>query len=173
VSAQHNDIFVLTDPTTSLPCWIAYWTIGFEMTTNWYCLRIQKNLSLIFGAFQELLPANRAFCLHSPRSIASIVTGLRGSAEWEGTDWDHDKLFSRFKDYVLDEESKLKTMLRRLAYRINDDALLPLMGSSAPEQVRCNLFTRLQIVMTMQRTDHLSSMRCLCCASYWSGCSGP
>jgi hypothetical protein len=102
-------------------------------------------------AFAEILPSNRsAFCLHSSWTIDSIVSGLREPGEWESTDWDHDKLFSRFKDYVLDEERKLKTMLRRLAYNIDqDNTLLTLTGGSRPEKVRCNLLTRPKIVMVI------------------------
>ena len=111
------------------------------MTTNWYWRRIQKNLVLIFVAFREILPANRAtFCLDSRGTIESILSGLRGCDQWEGTDWEHDKLFSKFKDYVLDEERKLKTVLRRLAYNIDqDNTLLTLTGGSRPEKVRRNL----------------------------------
>ena len=114
------------------------------MTTNWYWRRIQKNLVEIYVAFSEILPANRsAFCLNSSWLFESIIAGMRGSDEWEGTDWDHDKLFCRFKDYVLDEERKLKTMLRRLAYNIDqDNTLLTLTGGSRPEKVRCDLFTQ-------------------------------
>jgi hypothetical protein len=116
------------------------------MTTNWYWRRIQKSLVLIFVAFRDILPANRAaFNLYSAWTFESILSGLQGSGQWEGTDWDHDKLFSRFKDYVMDEERKLKTILRRLAYNIDqDNTLLTLTGGSRPEKVRCRLFTRLQ-----------------------------
>ena len=146
-SALNDDVFFLSDLRyISLPRWIAYWAIGFEMTTNWYWRRIQKNLFLIFEAFQEILPANRAsFCLYSTWTVENIVSGLRGSDQWEATDWNHDKLFSRFKDYVLDEERRLKTILRRLAYNIDqDNTLLTLTGGSRPEKVGFNLFTRLQ-----------------------------
>ena len=108
---------------------------------------------LIFEAFREILPANRAaFFLYSRGTIESIVSGLRGCDEWKATDWDHDKLFSKFKNYVLDEERKLKTILRRLAYNIDqDNTLLTLTGGSRPEKV-----TRLldcKIVLIRQRAD--------------------
>lgn len=116
------------------------------MTTNWYWRRIQKNLVLISVAFRDILPANRAaFCLYSSWSIESILSGLRGAKDWESTDWDHDKLFMRFKDYVLGEERKLKTILRRLAYNIDqDNTLYTLTGDNSPEKVRRSSFTRLQ-----------------------------
>jgi hypothetical protein len=144
-SAQADDIFFLSDlQFCSLPRWIAYWTVGFEMTTNWYWRRIQKNLVLIFRALPEILPANRAaYSLYSAWTFESILSGLQGSDEWEGTDWDHDIVFSRFKDYVLDEERKFKTILRRLAYNIDQDNIL-FTGDSRPEKVRCSLFTRLK-----------------------------
>jgi len=116
------------------------------MTTNWYWRRIQKNLVQIFVGFRDILPANRAaFRLYSSWSIESILSGLRGADAWEATDWDHDRLFARFKDYVLDEERKLKTLLRRLAYNIDqDNTLHTLTGSDRPEEVRFGWFTRLQ-----------------------------
>ena len=77
--------------------------------------------------------------------MENILCGLRGASTWEATDWNHNKLFSKFKDYVLDEERKLKTILRRLAYNIDqDNTLNTLMGNSRPEKVRCHLLTRLQ-----------------------------
>ena len=124
---------------------MAYWTIGFEMTTNWYWRRIQKNLFEIYVAAREILPANRSAFRLSSWSFEAIIAGMRGSDDWGATDWDHDKLFCRFKDYVLDEERKLKTILRRLAYNIDqDNTLLTLTGGSRPEKVRCDLFTQLQ-----------------------------
>ena len=102
-----------------------------------------------------MLPANRSsFVLYSSWTFESIVSGLRGSEKWEGTDWDHDKLFSRFKDYVLDEERKLKKMLRPLAYKIDEGNFLhTVTGGSRPEMVRCGRFIRLQMRGPMQRTD--------------------
>ena len=110
---------------------------------------------LIFEAFREILPANRAaFCLYTTWTIENIVSGLRGSNQWEGTDWSHDKLFSKFKDYVLDEERRLKTILRRLAYNIDqDNTLLTLTGGSRPEKVSCICLLDSKIVMILQRTD--------------------
>ena len=103
-------------------------------------------MALIVEAFWEMLPANRSsFYLYSSWTFENIVSGLRGSEEWEFTDWDHDKLFSRFKDYVLDEEKKLKRMLRHIAYKIDQDNFLhTVTGGSRPEKVRCGRFTRLQ-----------------------------
>ncbi len=68
---------------------------------------------------------------------------MQESDDWSATDWDHDKLFCRFKDYVMDEEKKLKKILRQLAYNIDqDNTLLTLTGGSRPEKVRCDLFNR-------------------------------
>ena len=116
------------------------------MTTNWYWRRIQKHWFDICVAFQEMLPANRsAFCLYSSYSVESILAGMQESDDWIVTDWDHDKLFCKFKDYVLDEERKLKKILRHLAYNIDqDNTLLTLTGGSRPEKVRFDLFNRLQ-----------------------------
>ena len=96
-------------------------------------------------AYPKILPANRAsFRLFSSWTFESILSGLRGSNQWEVTDWDHDKVFSRFKDYVMDEERELKTTLRRLAYNIDEDDTLLIMGGGRPEKVSCCQFTQIQ-----------------------------
>jgi len=112
------------------------------MTTNWYWRRIQKNLVLIFEGFRDILPENRAaFRLYSISSIESILSGLRGADDWEATDWDHDRLFARFENYVLDEERKLKAQLRWLGYYIDQDNTLHTMtGGDRPEKVRFDWF---------------------------------
>jgi hypothetical protein len=87
--------------------------------------------------YKEILPENRAAIkFYSRWWVETILSGLRGANEWE-VDWDHNVLFSKFKDYILDEEKRLKIILRRLSYNIDqDNTLHTLTGGSRPEKVR-------------------------------------
>ena len=126
----------------SLVRWIAYWTAGFEMTTNWYWRRIRKNLNKVVCACGATLPANRA-AVHEYlqrwifQPIDEVLAGLQGTSEWDSIrDWDEHSLFSEFKDYILDEERRLKTTLRRLSYNIDQDNTLYLLTRGGrPEKV--------------------------------------
>ena len=151
----------------SLVRWVAYWTTGFEMTTNWYWRRIRKNLDMAVVAYQYMLPANRAASSYFFRwwilsSVDNPLSGLRGARQWDYIDWDGDGVFSKFKDYVLDEERKLKTMLRRVSYNIDEDNTLhTLTGGDRPEKVCMSpsAFSA-NIMLTLH-----PSMRYLCFAS--------
>jgi len=140
------------------------------MTTNWYWRRIRKNLSFAIGAYQDMLPANRAASSFFFRwwvysVIETPLSGLRGAREWDYIDWDGDAIFSKFKCYVLDEEKKLKTMLRRVSYNIDqDNTLRTLTGGDRPEKV-C-LAASSFIAHSM--LTRLLSMRYHSSASCWS-----
>jgi hypothetical protein len=115
------------------------------MTTNWYWRRIRNNLDLSMRAYGGILPANRAatsdfFRWSVLSSIDYVLSGLRDARDWDYTDWNGDSIFSKFKDFVLDEERKLKTKLRRLSYNIDqDNTLHTLTGGGRPEKVRLSL----------------------------------
>ena len=122
--------------------WIAYWTIGFEMTTNWYWRRIRKNLNRVVRACQDILPTTRKSIypyiqLRIFPYIDQILAGLRGASKWDSIrDWDEHKVFSKFKDYIFAEEKRLKITLRRLSYDINqDNTLHALTRGGRPEKV--------------------------------------
>ena len=122
--------------------WLAYWTTGFEMTANWYCQRIRKNLNRAVNTCGAILPANRAVVFQHLqrwifRPVDTVLGGLRSASEWEWIeDWNEHKVFSRFKDHILDEEKNLKTTLRRLSYDINQDNTLHMLTRGGrPEKV--------------------------------------
>lgn len=114
------------------------------MTTNWYWRRIRKNLDRIVRAYGAVLPANRAAVSKCLRlsiwdALDRVLVGLRDADAWDSIDWEEDKVFSKFKDYVLDEERKLKTILRRLSYYIDEDNTLhTVLGRGRPEKVHLN-----------------------------------
>ena len=151
----------------SVICWIAYWTIGFEMTTNWYWRRIRQTLNRIVCACQAILPEGRTSIYKYLqwgifRLIDRVLAGLRGASQWDSIkDWNKHRVFSKFKDYILTEERRLKTTLRRLSYDINQDNTLHILTRGGrPEKVCLTLCPVLQYIIL---TCH-ASMRYPCSA---------
>jgi hypothetical protein len=114
------------------------------MTCNWYYYRIRRLFTLITQASKAALPANRKYISHWMRSrpvynVQDLLAGLRGE-EYTETDWSDDWLFLKFKQYVLDNEGKMKTILRRLSYWVDGDNMLnTVTGGGRPEKVRRSL----------------------------------
>lgn len=123
----------------SLPRWIAYWTVGFEMTCNWYYYRIRRVFTLITQAAKKALPANRKYIgqwVWRVDCVQDLLSGLR-IGDYTDTDWDNDWVFVKFKSHVWDIERKMKTVLRRLSYWIDGDNMLnTVTGGGRPEAVR-------------------------------------
>jgi hypothetical protein len=126
---------------TSLPRWIAYWTIGFEMTTQWYYRRICRFFSLLSESSKGVLPANRKVVnkftgCWSITATQDILSGLRNIDYWDGVDWGNHTVFRKFKDWVLDNEKTMDAILRRLVYYIDqDNTLNTVTGGGRPEKV--------------------------------------
>ena len=132
---------LLTVP-RSVVRWIAYWTTGFEMTTNWYWRRIRQSLNRVVRSCQAILPQDRTAiytCLQWGifQPLDAVLAGLRGASEWDSIrDWNEHPIFSKFKDYILAEEKRLKITLRRLSYDINQDNTLHILTRGGrPEKV--------------------------------------
>ena len=118
------------------------------MTTNWYWRRIRQSLSRVVHACQAILPQDRTTIytylqvwIFQP--LETVLAGLRGASEWDSIeDWDEDPVFSKFKDYILAEERRLKTTLRRLSYDINQDNTLHILTRGGrPEKVCLSLMS--------------------------------
>jgi len=126
----------------SVPRWIAYWTIGFEMTIQWYGRRILKLFSSLSEASKAVLPANRVAVGQfmqgwSIRNTECLLSGLRDIDSWDDVDWAHNRLFLRFKEWVLQNERTMNEVLRKLVYYIDqDNTLNTVTGGGRPEKVR-------------------------------------
>ena len=108
------------------------------MTCTWYYYRIRRLFTLITNASKAALPANRKYIgqwMYSD-GVQDFLAGLR-IGDYASTDWDEDLLFLKFKEYVLGNERKMKTVLRRLSYCIDGDNMLnTITGGGRPEKVR-------------------------------------
>ncbi|KAL0568234.1 hypothetical protein V5O48_013761 [Marasmius crinis-equi] len=113
----------------SLPKWIAYWTVGFEMTTQWYYRRICRLLLLIARSSRGVLPANwRAvseFMYSGPiDALQRQLAGLKRVTDWDWTDWVDNYVFLKFKDWIVETERKMEEILEKLVYYIDQDNIL-------------------------------------------------
>ncbi|KAF8549417.1 hypothetical protein OG21DRAFT_1488548 [Imleria badia] len=125
----------------SLPRWIAYWTMGFEMTTRWYYRRIRRLFSLLSDSSKDVLPANRKVVSQFMRSWSihateDLLAGCRDVSDWDGTDWADHSIFLKFKSWVLENEGRMNKVLRTLVYYIDqDNTLNTVTGGGRPETV--------------------------------------
>lgn len=99
------------------------------MTCQWYFRRIRIALAAIGDASRETFPGNRGQVggFVNSRAIITIeriLSGLRGIDDWDGVDWENHTVFLKFKDWILGDEKRYKTMLRRLSYCIDQDNTL-------------------------------------------------
>ncbi|TFY62376.1 hypothetical protein EVG20_g6725 [Dentipellis fragilis] len=141
----------------SLPYWIAYNTIGVELSINFYYHRLNRMQLEIFQASKHVLPANRNAVnnfISSPYVDAfdGILSGIQESVTERSFDWDTDPLFLKFRSYILDEEERMRVVLESFDYYLDDESTLRLVSdTSRPEKyvlaVLCILYNRyLQIV---------------------------
>ncbi|KAF9530406.1 hypothetical protein CPB83DRAFT_179823 [Crepidotus variabilis] len=129
----------------SLPRWIAYWAIGFELTTHWYYHRIRQLLALLSESSKGILPANRrvvtGFLKCWPlNALQILLSGLRYPGRWSGVDLG-DSHFLKFKGWVVASEGRMEETLRRLVYNFDQDNTLEIVtGGGRPEKYMMPLF---------------------------------
>ncbi|KAF9041886.1 hypothetical protein BDZ89DRAFT_1059909 [Hymenopellis radicata] len=120
--------------------WIAYWTIGFEFSINWYYRRIIRLIDEVSKQSKKVLPLNRKIVndfiqSHSVSFIDDLCNGLQSATAFDGVDWDNNPLFDRFKSYILEEEQRMEKMLRTVTYNLDDENMLTLVtGGGRPEK---------------------------------------
>ncbi|KAF9041891.1 hypothetical protein BDZ89DRAFT_1034712 [Hymenopellis radicata] len=120
--------------------WIAYWTIGFELSINWYYRRIIQLIDEVTKQSKKVLPLNRKivndFILSSSvYFIDGLCNGLQSATGFDSVDWDNNPLFDRFKSYILEEEQRMEKMLRTVTYNLDDENTLTLVtGGGRPEK---------------------------------------
>ncbi|KAJ7499168.1 hypothetical protein FB451DRAFT_28305 [Mycena latifolia] len=124
----------------SLPRWLAYFMAGFELTVQWYYRRIRRSLASLIEASKKVLPANRlgvSQFMHSTGTIwiESMLAGLSNVEDFDFMDWENNETFLKFKGWVLGNEKRMKTVLRRLSYQIDQyNTLVTVAGGGRPEQ---------------------------------------
>ncbi|PBK80159.1 hypothetical protein ARMGADRAFT_1021049 [Armillaria gallica] len=119
----------------SMPHWVAYWAVGFQMTLVHYHEKISTLLEEMHTAAEQTLPANRVFMdlflsAHPLCRVDVLLSGFKNTSRggyW--SDW------SKFLPYVQAEEERLKGQLEALKYNIDaSDSLLLITGPGRLER---------------------------------------
>lgn len=107
----------------SVPCWMAYWTIGQALVTAYYYSKIQHVLWGIHRSWKKVLDCNRtqmdAF-MYSYAGAATPLHQLLAGAYAVAHELQEDQaLFSRFKNYTLEKERQLMVFLEKIGYYLD------------------------------------------------------
>ncbi|TCD60695.1 hypothetical protein EIP91_009662, partial [Steccherinum ochraceum] len=101
----------------SLPQWIAYWAIGWQLTTQKYKNQIEETMDKMFSSVKFSLPENRNRVEHYLslvwRCISQIIQGLQYPNEVS------EHLVDKFTAYVEHEEGRLRKNLESIKYNVD------------------------------------------------------
>ncbi|OCH88683.1 hypothetical protein OBBRIDRAFT_888933 [Obba rivulosa] len=100
----------------SLPRWLAYWAIGWQMTATTYLLDIRGILANMLSTLSELLPKNRSLGDQYFDNVWRMVFPLMASLE---TCFVSTALQSRFEGYVKYEKKLLEDNLKDVQYNVD------------------------------------------------------
>ncbi|KAF8143185.1 hypothetical protein K438DRAFT_651422 [Mycena galopus ATCC 62051] len=139
-------------PGWSVPRWISYWAVGWQIFATRYCSeldRIFTQMVLIREKVGIFMPGNKLYVNDYIRRIWPLVNTLTGGLErFDGSDW----LAEKFQDYINREETKLQSGLEAIQYRIDSMEIVnELLTGSLIER---SIFMLLAIVMRR----HLNKM---------------
>jgi len=116
------------------------------MTCQWYYLRIWATLSSLVNASKYVRPANRSavskFLMSDPMIwVEQLLSGIRDVDGWKrASHWENSFIFLKFKEYIGANEKRLKTLLRKISYWVDqDNTLMTVTGGSRPEEVYTSL----------------------------------
>ncbi|KAA1470682.1 hypothetical protein DENSPDRAFT_923800 [Dentipellis sp. KUC8613] len=119
----------------SLPYWIAYNTVGVELSLNYYYHRINQLHLATFEASKHALTANRKavnefLCSPYINAMDEVISGIQDSVVEQSIDWDSDPLFLKFKSYIMSEEKRMRDILEALDFNIDDESTLRLISDT-------------------------------------------
>ncbi|KAJ7057630.1 hypothetical protein C8F01DRAFT_1233056 [Mycena amicta] len=119
----------------SLPRWVAYFTIGWQIQATRYCREIQKMYSQMHQIHQQTslqMPGNKGHISDYILETWPIVLGLISSPEqFECSHW----LASHFQDYQESKEHNICTQLEKVYYVIDSTQMVhDILAGEAIEQ---------------------------------------
>ncbi|EMD40079.1 hypothetical protein CERSUDRAFT_63568 [Gelatoporia subvermispora B] len=100
----------------SLPCWLAYWAVGWQMSSSMYMYRIRGILADMLSTLTELSPENRDLGDQYFDDVWQELLPLIASLESCPTS---KALQQRFESYVKSEEKLLDENLKEVQYNID------------------------------------------------------
>ncbi|KAJ7719291.1 hypothetical protein B0H16DRAFT_408293 [Mycena metata] len=105
----------------SLPRWISYWTIGWQISATRYCIQIEELFSQIFLLQKKIamqMPGNKRYVNEYIDFTWRYVTALTSSID--RYDSPSLTLKEQFKDYVDSQEKDIKDGLEAIQYKIEN-----------------------------------------------------
>ncbi|KAJ7689602.1 hypothetical protein B0H17DRAFT_1331705 [Mycena rosella] len=136
----------------SLPRWISYWAIGWQIFATKYCTEIEyifTQMLLIRDKVGIQMPGNKQHINNYIAQTWPIVTGLTGAIQrYEGTEW----LANQFKDYIDDEETKLRFRLEKIRYDIDSSETVHVVVAGDP--IERSIFMLIAVILRR----HLAKM---------------
>ncbi|KAJ7145706.1 hypothetical protein C8R44DRAFT_863571 [Mycena epipterygia] len=130
----------------SLPRWIAYWAIGWQIFATKYCVEIEELFSQMFLLNQQIgikMPGNKRYVNGYIDGTWHYVTALTSSIERYDcpAQWLEDK----FTGYVESQEKILKERLEKIQYDI--DALETVALVLRGDRIEQSIFPLLALLM--------------------------
>ncbi|KAJ7743335.1 hypothetical protein B0H16DRAFT_1422914 [Mycena metata] len=129
----------------SLPRWISYWAIGWQISATEYCIEIEELYSQIFLLQKRIaiqMPGNNRYVNEYIHYTWRYVTALTSSID--RYDSPSMTLEGKFKDYVDSQEKDIKEGLEKIQYKIdNADTITSILHGKQIEQSVLVLLTLL------------------------------
>ncbi|KAJ7030122.1 hypothetical protein C8F04DRAFT_738812 [Mycena alexandri] len=129
----------------SLPRWISYWAIGWQISATKYCIQIEELYSQIFLLQKKIaiqMPGNKKYVNDYIDSTWRYVTVLTSSID--RYDSPSLALEEQFKYYVQSQEKDIKEGLETIQYKIdNADTITSILHGRQIEQSVLVLLTLL------------------------------
>ncbi|KAJ7689549.1 hypothetical protein B0H17DRAFT_633894 [Mycena rosella] len=129
----------------SLPRWISYWAIGWQIYATKYCTEIDDiftEMRLIRDKVGIQMPGNKRFLNNYISETWPFVIGLTSGIErFEGADW----LADQFKEYIVSEEAAFRSRLETIHYDIDSaDTVQEILRG---EPIERSIFMLIAIIM--------------------------
>ncbi|KAF9557962.1 hypothetical protein CPC08DRAFT_709992 [Agrocybe pediades] len=131
ISVKEVNTFIASRPDGwSLPQWIAYWALGWQISVTAYRAKIRSTVQAMFNTARDVLALNRQWVeeyflslgflkvellLRSLRPVNNQAQGLQDS-----------QLTRITKEYTEAEEKRIESNLKTVAYELDTPATVPL-----------------------------------------------
>ncbi|KAI0666572.1 hypothetical protein C8Q78DRAFT_434848 [Trametes maxima] len=126
----------------SLLHWLAYWAIGWQMTSTNYVLKINALFDEMFALLPHIRPENHRFAYEYLDAVWEPVTTYTSSLEMVYLE---DELWARFESQVYSEERRLEEVWK--SFRYNIDALDTVSLITGPGRIEKFLFPLLYLML--------------------------
>ncbi|OSX66346.1 hypothetical protein POSPLADRAFT_1133525 [Postia placenta MAD-698-R-SB12] len=126
----------------SLPQWLAYWAIGWQISATIYRDKIHEIFEKMFAMRQHLHEANVLMVDSYLSAVWTDICGITTSLE---PFYATPQLLERFQSYIDAEEERLKKNLEAIKYHIDDSTTLALV--TGPGRIEKYLFPLIYLLL--------------------------